>query len=72
MNTEILSLGSVTYAIKAKKILLNKKIHSKLIKIDSSDKNGGCIYGLKVAEKDYRETVIELKRSGISFSNYES
>ncbi|MBO5879772.1 MAG: hypothetical protein J6Q68_04410 [Clostridia bacterium] len=70
MNKTTLSLGSVTYAMKAKRILLDMKIHSKLIKLDSGTRDLGCIYGLAIASDDYKNAVMGLKKEGITFSVY--
>ena len=68
MNKITISLGSVTYAIKAQKLLSGIKIHSKLIKLDAVNKLDGCIYGLIVAAEDYPNAVVALKKEGIAFS----
>ena len=70
MNKITISLGSVTYAMKAKRILLNIKIHSKLIKLDSGTQSLGCIYALVISSDDYKNAVMELKKEGIAFSVY--
>ncbi len=70
MNKTMLSLGSVTYAMKAKKALLAIRIHSKLVKLDPGKSIGGCIYGLDISTADYPRAVMELKKEGIPFSLY--
>ena len=70
MNKTTISLGSVTYAIKAQKLLSGKKIHSKLIKLDTGQSASGCIYGLVISSPDYLNAVMELKKEGIAFSLY--
>ena len=70
LNKTTLSLGSVTYAMKAKKALLAIKIHSKLVKLDPGKSIGGCIYGLNISSEDYPVAVMELKKEGIPFSIY--
>ena len=68
MNKTTISLGSVTYAIKAQKMLSSMKIHSKLVKLDAGNSLNGCIYGLIIATVDYPNTVMELKKEGLAFS----
>ncbi len=41
------SLKSMTYAIKAKKVLAQYYINSEIIKLDSSMMKKGCNYGIK-------------------------
>ena len=68
MNKITISLGSVTYAIKAQKLLSGMKIHSKLIKLDVGKLSDGCIHGLVISESDYPHVATELKKAGLSFS----
>ena len=59
MNKITLSLGSVTYSIKAQKILSNHQIPSKVVKISNDNHGRGCIYGLEI-ESIYRQTARTL------------
>ena len=68
MNKTILSVGSVTHALKAQRLLADIKIHSKLIKLDSGSSPDGCIYGVIINENDYPESAVVLKRGGVSFT----
>jgi len=70
LNKTTLSLGSVTYALKAQKLLSGMKIHSKLIKLDAGKSLDGCIYGLILSSFDYPTAAMELKKAGLSFSLY--
>ena len=68
MNKIILSVGSVTHALQAQRLLDDTKIHSKLIKLDSGSSPDGCIYGVIISESDYQNAALLLKKSGMSFS----
>lgn len=68
MNKTAISLGSVTFAMKAQKLLFVIKIHSKLVKLDAGKSADGCIYGLIISSVDYPRAVMELKKEGIIFS----
>ncbi len=68
MNKTAISLGSVTFAMKAQKLLSGIKIHSKLVKLDAGRSADGCIYGLIISSIDYPDAVMELKKEGITFS----
>ena len=70
MNQTTISLGSVTNAIKARKMLSGLKIHSKLVKLDVGKGLDGCIYGLTIFSSDYPNAARELKKEGIIFSLY--
>ena len=68
MNKITLSLGSVTYSIKAQKILSNHSIPSKVVKISTDNNGRGCIYGLEI-EEIYRHTVkVLLDKYKISYN----
>ncbi len=70
MNKTTFSLGSVTYAMKAKRMLMEMKIHSKLVKLDTGTSKMGCIYGLTISSNDYQTAVMGLKKLGIAFTVY--
>ena len=68
MNKTIVTVETVTYAMKARKLLLRSGIQSKLIKTDSQDSVSGCRHGLEISSSDYFETVKILGENGIKFS----
>ena len=68
MNKTVLTVETVTYAMKARKLLLRCGIQSKLIKTDAEDSGIGCRHGLEIASKDYFEAVRILGENGIKFS----
>lgn len=67
-NKIILTVGSITYAIKARKLLNRKNIPSKLIKIDELK---GCAYGIQIEDTQLLSAVSVLKENGIQYSLYE-
>ena len=69
MNTTI-TVGSVTYAIKVKKILERAGIRCKLIKVNASNINKGCNYGINVAASHFYDVIVILKNNGIVYSVY--
>ena len=68
MNKTILSVGAVTQAIKAKKLLGEVKINSQIIKLDSGGTLSGCIYGVMIDNRNYPNAALTLKKSGLSYS----
>ncbi len=70
MNTTTLTVGSVTYAIKVRKLLERSGVKSKLVKVDSSKSKSGCIYGIQVQTAFFYDTVNILKNNGINYSVY--
>ncbi len=72
MNIATITVGSVTYALKVKKILQRMGIKSKLIKVDSTKSKMGCEYGVEIPLNLFFDAVAELKRKGISYSVYSS
>lgn len=69
LNTTI-TVDSVTYAIKAKKLLERRGIRCKLIKVNSSAVSNGCNYGISIASSLFYDAVLVLKNNGIVYSVY--
>ena len=63
MNRTI-TVGSVTYAQKAKRILMQKGLRARLVKQETT-KDGGCAFGVEVAEEAYLDALLLLRTAGI-------
>ena len=70
LNSTIVTVGTVTYAIKLRKLLLREGIRSKLVKVDARENKSGCIHGVEVENKDFYHVISILKSNGISYSVY--
>ena len=70
MNTTTITVGSVTYAIKVKKLLERAGIRSNLIKSSTSKSTNGCVYGVKVNSEYFYDAVSLLKQNRIEYSAY--
>lgn len=70
MNKTTITVGSVTYAIKVRKLLERAGVKSKLIKVDSSKTKSGCTYGIELQPSFFYDAVNVLKNNGISYSVY--
>ncbi len=68
MNKTILTTESVTYAIKAKRLLSYSGIQSKLIKVDPSIKRNGCTHGILINNRDFLSAVKVLRDNEINYS----
>lgn len=68
MKYIIISLGSVTNAMKARELLVSNKIHAKLVKPNKVLSEKGCVYGIKISVYDYKSAVALLSNDGIPFS----
>ena len=68
LNKTVVTVETVTYAMKARKLLLRCGIQSELIKTDSRDSGTGCRHGLEISNKDYFEAIRVLGENGIKFS----
>lgn len=69
MNNTTITVGSVTYAIKARRILLHGGIRATLTKVISNE-NGGCNHGVVIPSSRFYDAVVILKSHGISYSVY--
>jgi hypothetical protein len=70
LNTTTITVGSVTYAIKVKKLLERAGIRSNLIKVDASRSSKGCTYGIKINTAFFYDAVSIMKNHGINYSVY--
>ena len=70
MKKRIIAVGSVTYAMKAKRILQRIRIRTKLVKIDANKSKSGCTHGLEFDEEDFYSVIMELRNQGIHYSTY--
>lgn len=60
----VITFESVTFAIKARKLLSRRNIKSNLIKRDSKS---GCSHGLLIDSRDYFSSVAVLRESGLRY-----
>lgn len=70
MNSIIVTVGAVTYALKLKKLLLREGIRSKLVKVDVTAEGLGCSHGLKLNMQDLYSAVLIMKTNGFNYSVY--
>ena len=68
MNTTVLTLGSVTYAIKGRKLLMRAGINSKLVKVSGGTVGAGCNHGLEISSDDFYSAVSVLRAAGVAYS----
>ena len=68
MDTTTITVGTLTYAIKARKLLLKKGVPTKLVKVDTMKSDNGCAYGIKLPSSYFYTAVMELKNNGIEYS----
>lgn len=72
LNSTIVTVGAVTYAIKARKLFLRRGIQSKLVKVDSGKTQNGCTHGVEIDNVDFYAAIKILKDNGIAYSVYSS
>lgn len=68
-NTTI-AVGSITYAVKARRLLARGGIKTRLIKLSSSESASGCAHGIVIASARFFDAVVILKENGIPYSLY--
>ena len=66
MEQCVLTIGTVTGAIRARKLLGAAGIAARLIK-RTGKQSGGCAYGLEIRAADMQRAMHALKEGGISF-----
>ena len=67
MEHIILTLGTITRAIAARRLLATAGIPCRLLKTTDGGLAGGCSYGLKIYESDLRQASRLLEEGGIPF-----
>ncbi|MBQ9070447.1 MAG: DUF3343 domain-containing protein [Clostridia bacterium] len=70
MKKVIITVSSVTYAIKGRKLLSKQNIDSRIVKIDASQSNNGCTHGIEFNSSLLLEAVRILRENGIAYSLY--
>ena len=71
MNNVIVTVGSVTYAIKLKKLLAREGIQSKLVKIEDTKRKLGCTHGVEIARGDFLSAVVIMRENRVNYTIYE-
>ena len=70
MKKTVITVDSVTYAIKLKRVLAKAKIHTRLVKVNQGDLSGGCVHGVELADEDFYQAVVIMRDNNISYSVY--
>lgn len=68
MKKLTLTVGSVTYAIKLRKLLARDGIKSRLVKVDNTLTKNGCSHGLEISDNDFYRAVMIMKENNIDYS----
>ena len=68
MKKIIITFASLTYAVKAKRLLEAIGIASRLVKVDSSYSREGCTHGIEIQYNNFMAAVHRLKTGGIPYS----
>lgn len=65
MKKDILTIPTVTLALKAKKLLSKKGITASVVHFNSNENKNGCSYGIEFDINDYFSVLSILKESEI-------
>ena len=68
MKSTKIIVGSQTIAIKLKKLLARERIGAMIIKLDNTDKNTGCAYGIEIDSSDLYAAVVIMRENNIDYS----
>ncbi len=71
LKTTVFTVKSVTYAIKAKKLLLREGISAKLVKTADVGIAQGCAHGIEIPAKDFYTAAAVLRNAGMEYKVYE-
>lgn len=67
MKRSLITVASMTYAIKAKRILDNNMISSSIVKLPQKYTDSGCAYALEVSAVDAGRASRMLDMSGAAY-----
>ena len=67
MKNIAIGVESITVAIKARKLLREEKIHSRISRGAAIREHIGCEYALEISERDFFSAVAVLRRASISY-----
>lgn len=70
MNKIIVTVGSVTYAIKLRRLLIRDGIEARLVKVDNTAEKTGCSHGVEISGDDFYRAVVIMKENQIEYSVY--
>ena len=70
LKKSIVTVKTVTIGQKGRKALAKHGIKSNIVKIDSSNSEYGCSYGLEIPEKDFYEAIQILRSNNIEYGVY--
>lgn len=66
MNTNIITVESVTIAMKLRRLLVRSGIKSKLVKVVKN----GCLHGVEINSIDFYNAIMIIREHGIEYSVY--
>lgn len=67
MKDLLISIGSITYAMKAKKVLSSNLLSARVVKTGTGD-GRSCVYGILISPKDRSAVTQLLTDNGIDFT----
>ena len=70
MPNTVFSVGSVTYAMKARSRLRRLGIEVDVVKLDISRARRGCTHGIEFPSEHLLRVVMELRQNGIPYERY--
>jgi len=68
LNNVTVTVGTVTYAIKLRKLLSRAGIRSRLVKVEGAAGGAGCTHGVEIDRSDFLNTIVIMKENGIPYS----
>ena len=70
MKTSIVTVKTITIGMKGKKALSSRGIKSRLVKIDASQSQNGCQYGIEFPASNFYDAIRALRENEIEYGVY--
>ena len=71
LGKTVISIGSFTYAQKARRLLSRVGIAAEPTKLDGAKTKTGCTHGIEISGEDFYSAITVLKENGIAYSLYQ-
>ena len=70
MKMSIVTVKTITIGMKGKKALSSRGIKSRLVKIDASQSQNGCQYGIEFPASNFYDAIRALRENEIEYGVY--
>ena len=67
LKTDIITVSTMTHAMKAKKALIKRGINARVIKLNTTLYQTGCSYGIEFPSAEFYNAISIIKELGLQY-----